>query len=92
METKCHVYKSDKKAQTYLFLKTDTDQADLPGHLLHLLGGLTQFLSLSLTPELKLAQADIKDVLSSLDEQGYYLQMPPGETLKSQAPSSGFVQ
>jgi uncharacterized protein YcgL (UPF0745 family) len=32
-------------------------------------------MTLKLTPERKLAQADIKDVLAQLDEQGYYLQM-----------------
>ncbi len=92
MEIKCNVYKSDIKADTYLYLKAGVDQDDLPEALILLLGELTQFLSLALKPETQLAQASITDVLNSLDEQGYYLQMPPGEISIKQVPGSGFVQ
>ncbi len=92
MEIKCDIYKSEYKADTYLYLRSDLEAAELPEPLLKLLGQLSQFLSLSLTPSSKLAQADIDDVLLSLKEQGYFLQMPPAETLKKQAPGTGFIQ
>ena len=92
MEIKCDVYKSGKKADTYLYLKRGVDLSDLPETLALLLGQLTQFLSLSLKPESTLAQADIKDVLKALQDHGYYLQMPPGEVSITQAPGSGFIQ
>ena len=39
---------------------------------------------LKLEPGRKLARADVQLVLAAIDEQGYYLQMPPstGELLK----------
>ena len=92
MEIKCNVYKSERKANTYLYLKADVKQDELPEGLTELLGKLTQFLSLALHPDSKLAQANIAEVLNSLQEQGYYLQMPPGEVAIKQAPGSGFVQ
>ena len=92
MEIKCNVYKSDMKSDTYLYLKAGVDQDDLPEALILLLGEITQFLSLALKPDSKLAQANISDVLNSLHEQGYYLQMPPGAISIKQAPGSGFVQ
>lgn len=92
MEIKCDVYKSDIKADTYLYLKTGIEQDDLPEALILLLGELTQFLSLALNPNSKLVLANTADVLHSLNEQGYYLQMPPGEVARKQAPGTGFVQ
>lgn len=92
MDIKCNVYKSDIKADTYLYLKAGFDQDDLPEALILLLGELTQFLSLALKPDSKLAQANIGDVLNALREQGYYLQMPPGEISIKQVPGLGFVQ
>lgn len=92
MEMKCNVYKSEKKADTYLYLKAELEQDELPEALIGLLGQLTQFLSLALKPDSKLAQADITDVLNSLHEHGYYLQMPPGEVSLKQVPGSGFIQ
>lgn len=92
MEIKCDVYKSDLKADTYLYLKEGIEQDELPDVLILLLGKLTQFLSLKLKPDSKLAQANISDVISSLREQGYYIQMPPGESAMNQVPGSGYIQ
>lgn len=92
MQIKCDVYKCDRKAETYLYLKSDIELVDLPDTLKSLLGELTQFLSLKLSPDSKLAQVAVRDVLAALNDQGYYLQMPPAERLKTQTPGSGFVQ
>jgi len=92
MEIKCDVYRSANKPDTYLYLDAEILPEELPDVLKHLLGELTAFLNLSLTHHSKLAQADIAEVLQSLADQGYYLQMPPGDTIKQQAPGSGFIQ
>ena len=34
-------------------------------------------MNLELTPERKLAYADVNQVMKNLDEQGYHLQLPP---------------
>jgi uncharacterized protein YcgL (UPF0745 family) len=92
MKIKCEVYRCGKKANTYLYLKDGKDLEDLPEEMLGLLGELTPFLKLELSESSKLARIETNDVLLALAGQGYYLQLPPGELLKSQVPGSGFVQ
>jgi len=47
---------------------------------------------LELNPTSKLARVEASEVLAALGEQGYFLQMPPADLLKAQAPGSGFIQ
>ncbi len=68
------------------------DKNDLPDGLIRLLGDLSQFLNLDLDESSTLAQVEARDVITALDDQGYFLQMPPAELLKLQIPGSGFVQ
>ena len=92
MKVKCGVYRCARKADTYLYLRAGLAIDDLPEGLLALLGELTQFLSLDLEPGSKLAQVSARDVISALEDQGYYIQMPPHEERKLQTPQSGYVQ
>ncbi len=92
MEIICDVYTCAKKADTYLYLKTGIALEELPDGLLILLGELKQFLSLELNESSKLAQVSALDVLTALGERGYFLQMPPAESLESQVPASGYIQ
>ena len=75
MTVLCKIYRSVNKTDCYLYVPHEKDLADVPEPLLKHLGKLEPAMTLKLTPERKLAQADIKDVLTQLDEQGYYLQM-----------------
>lgn len=50
----------------------------LPEALLSQLGGLSEVMLLDLSKRKHLANADIDKVSSSLNEQGFYLQLPPG--------------
>lgn len=92
MKAKCNVYKSANKAETYLYLKTGHRIEDLPDGLRQLLGELSQILHLDLCETSKLAQVKALDVIESLNQQGFFLQMPPGEHLKSQTPGTRFIQ
>jgi uncharacterized protein YcgL (UPF0745 family) len=92
MKIKCEVYRCGKKSDTYLYLKNGMDLENLPEEMLGLLGELTPFLKLELSESSKLARVETSDVLQALVNQGYYLQLPPGELLKTQAPGTGFVQ
>ncbi len=92
MEILCDIYTCAKKADTYLYLKAGIALEELPDGLLILLGDLKQFLSLELNESSKLAQVSALDVLAALDKQGYFLQMPPSESLESQVPASGYIQ
>lgn len=73
----CAIYKSAKKDQTYLFVKTRDDFSAVPEPLMLTFGTPTLVTLTNLATKDKLAFADIEKVKSSLIEQGYYLQLPP---------------
>lgn len=76
----CYVYKGDRKEDHYVYLaeELNADEPDksLPAAILKLLGELTFVLEFDLTPERTLSQADAQKVLSDIESQGFYLQMP----------------
>jgi hypothetical protein len=75
----CAIYKSAKKADSYLFVEREGDFSKVPDALMRLLGALQWVMNLDLTPERKLAQADVHKVMQHLRETGFYLQLPPGK-------------
>ncbi len=75
----CVIYKGPRKADTYLYVEGEGGLERVPASLLELLGPLTKVMALELTPERRLAQADVGEVMTALRERGYYLQLPPGE-------------
>ena len=72
------VYKSSRKANTYLYLTRRNDFAHVPDSLMALLGRLTSVLQFDITKRENLPNADIGTVIQCLEENGYYLQLPPG--------------
>ncbi|MCI4568104.1 YcgL domain-containing protein [Lysobacter sp. CFH 32150] len=72
-----YVYKSLKKADTYLYLAARDDFARLPEPLRTQLGGLQFVLELVLTPDRKLAREDVSVVRENLSARGFHLQFPP---------------
>jgi len=75
----CVIYKGDKKTDCYLYVKKEDDFSDVPESLLAMLGELEFIMVLDLTSRDKLGFADIQEVRHLLDEQAFFLQMPPGE-------------
>ncbi|RMG51812.1 MAG: YcgL domain-containing protein [Gammaproteobacteria bacterium] len=73
----CYVYRSSRKADTYVYLPRKDDFSDIPEELMRILGRLEFALEFELTPERRLAQEDPQQVLRSLEERGFHLQMPP---------------
>jgi len=73
----CAIYKSAKKAQMYLFVKTRDDFSSVPEALMKVFGTPTLVTLTNLATKTKLAFADLEKVKTNLDEEGYYLQMPP---------------
>lgn len=72
-----HVYKSLRKADTYLYLRA-RDQFDLvPAPLREQLGALEHVLDVELTPGRRLAKEDPATVRANLVERGFHLQLPP---------------
>ena len=75
-ELECAVYKSQKKDETYIFIPIATPFSELPEKLLKLLGEAEMLMTLILTPEKKMARGTAKEIMESIKEQGFYLQMP----------------
>ena len=74
----CAIYRSTKKVDSYLYVERESDFARVPQALLDMLGPLTLVMSLELHAQRKLAQVEVMQVMERLQQQGYYLQMPPG--------------
>lgn len=74
---KCSVVRSSLKDFTYIYLLAGQDFEDLPSELKEVFGKPEFVMDLELTPERKLAHADITHVMQNLSEHGYHLQMPP---------------
>lgn len=73
----CFVYKSLRRADTYVYLR-ERDAFDLlPSSLATTLGPLTFVIELALSPERKLAREDVEAVIANLQGPGFHLQFPP---------------
>ena len=83
---KSAIFRCDKKDQMYLYTPYQEDEEAilqaLPEELLKLTGKLKKVMDLDLTPEQKLARANVNDVIAALTEKGYYLQSPPNEIFR----------
>jgi uncharacterized protein YcgL (UPF0745 family) len=75
----CAVYKSRKKADTYLYINKRDDFSEVPKMLLETFG-LPKFVMLvPLHKPRKVANISIEKLTKNLREKGYYLQIPPTE-------------
>ncbi len=73
----CTVYRSLKKADTYLYVEKNGDFEKVPEQLKTLLGKLTLVMTLDLDKRTNLGQAELEKVKQELVENGFYLQLPP---------------
>ncbi len=74
---RCFVYKSLRKADTYVYLGQREDFARLPESLRGSLGELSLVMDFDLDAGRKLARGDAGVVLENLAACGFHIQMPP---------------
>ena len=72
-----YVYKSLRKAETFVYLATRDDFETIPESLRATLGSLAFVLEVALTPERKLARENPEVVRQNLAANGFHLQFPP---------------
>lgn len=73
----CFVYKSQRRAETFVYLR-ERDAFDLiPPGLAATLGPLSFVIELALSSERKLAREDVDLVMANLAGPGFHLQLPP---------------
>jgi len=82
----CFVYRSNNKPGMYLYLKEKDDFDEVPDSLIKLLGDIDFTFEFDLASDRKLVRAEAKEVLRIMQENGYFLQMPPpkGEILEKE--------
>jgi len=86
----CAIYKGNKRPDDYLYVEKEDDFSRVPQALLDIMGELQLVISLELSNDRQLAQADVTQVMQQLAEHGYYLQIPPKiheKPLNEQMPS-----
>ncbi len=79
MKRICAVYKSPKKDEMYLYVDKKEGLERVPEVLLERFGKPIDVMTMLITPEKKLARAEGAKVLEAIEEQGFYLQMPPAK-------------
>ncbi|MFS2225588.1 YcgL domain-containing protein [Pantoea sp. B65] len=73
----CVIYRSPQRDQTYLYVEKKDDFSRVPEELLRGFGKPQLAMLLPLDGSKKLVNADLAKVTRALQEQGYYLQLPP---------------
>lgn len=72
-----HVYKSLRKADTYVYLAERDAFDTVPAPVRETLGALEFVLEVELTAERRLARVDARQVREALASRGFFLQVPP---------------
>ena len=78
----CHIYRSNRKTDTYLYLAEKDDFSILPDNLLQVFGEPEFSFSFELIEQRALALEDSAEVLGNLKEQGYHLQLQSDELVE----------
>ena len=78
----CHIYRSNRKMDTYLYLAEKDDFSVVSDDLLSVFGEPEFSFSFDLTDQKKLALEDSAEVLKNLQEQGYHLQLQSDELVE----------
>ena len=72
----CAIYKSSKKEGAYLYIPKKDDFSQVPDTLMQMFGKPIMVMVIKLDGR-QLASVDIEKVKKSLDEEGFFLQLPP---------------
>lgn len=72
----CSIYRSTKKEGAYLYINKKDDFSQIPDALMTMFGKPVLVMTMSLDGK-TLARVNIEKVKESLNEQGFFLQLPP---------------
>ncbi|MBW2939450.1 YcgL domain-containing protein [Zhongshania aquimaris] len=77
MKRICAVYRSSRTEGMYLYVDHQEDLARVPEELLSRFGKPQRSMTIVLHAERKLARADVARVMGEIENNGFYLQLPP---------------
>ncbi len=78
----CHIYRSNLKLDTYIYLADKDDFSVIPGELMRVFGTPEFSFSFDLTEGRQLAREDTAQVIENLENQGYHLQLQDDELVE----------
>jgi uncharacterized protein YcgL (UPF0745 family) len=73
----CAVYKSLKRADTYIYVPKKDDFSAIPEPLLERFGAKKLVMQIPLPSTKKLVGVEESKLLAAFEEHGFYLQLPP---------------
>ena len=73
----CTIYKGSGENELYLYVVRGDDLSGIPEELLSRMGELKEVMSLDLSAKKKLARVKVQTVLEEIENNGYFLQLPP---------------
>jgi uncharacterized protein len=85
----CYIYRSDRKADTYLYLREKDDFSEIPEELMRVFGEAEFSFEFDLTPDRQLAKENPNEVYNNLKQQGYHLQMASDLLIEQQLALKG---
>ncbi|MBF0470644.1 MAG: YcgL domain-containing protein [Gammaproteobacteria bacterium] len=71
------MYRSKQKEGYYLFLAQENDFSPVPEAIMRYFGTPEKSMTLYLNRQSKLAVSSSREVLAGLEENGFYIQIPP---------------
>lgn len=75
----CEVLKSQRKDEMYLYIDKARGLVDVPEALLERFGKPVSVITMILSEDKPLARAGAVQVISAIEDKGFYLQMPPAK-------------
>ena len=73
----CTIYRCKREKELYLYVDRREGTARVPQELLDSMGSLSEVMTIRLESTRKLARAKAPEVLAAIQQEGYYLQLPP---------------
>ena len=86
------IFKGHKKEEMYLYVEQKNGLKTVPDDLLATFGQTESVMVLLLTKDKKLARVTASDVLAAIEDQGYFLQMPPPPEALAEAQIAAMVE
>ena len=86
------IFKGHKKEEMYLYVEQKNGLKSVPEDLLATFGQTESVMVLLLTKDKKLARVIASDVLAAIEDQGYFLQMPPPPEALAEAQIAAMVE
>lgn len=87
MNRSVKIYRSSVKPDMYIFVAADEELSRVPEALMKRFGRPIEAMSIELGADVVLARADSVTVLEQIQQEGFYLQMPPAtEDWRSEVP------